>query len=77
MPGQSDVQRCAAYTAKSVPLAREGRRHQRCKKIAVTERTRTERSLAWETERTYPLCGTHAAMWDEGRMPQLRSDTRR
>jgi hypothetical protein len=33
-----------------------------------------EHSLAWSDDRTYALCGIHAAMWDDGRMPRLRSD---
>lgn len=72
---------CDAYAGKGEPLARGGRRYRPCKRPATTERTRSEGHWGGTVERTYALCGQHAAQWDKaergmGYPPRLSSDER-
>lgn len=57
---------CQAYVGRGVLLARGGRRLRPCSRQGTEERVRTEvRGVgSGPEERTYRLCGQHAAQWD-------------
>ena len=75
-PYHRDMGRCQAYTERSVPLARGGRRHMRCQHTATEERLTTRVTAAWRETHQVELCGLHARMLDKGHSPRLQSDER-
>lgn len=76
MPANRHYDPCEAYTTKGVRLARGGTRYNHCRRAATTTREATRTTLAWQATRTVALCGTHAAMFDQGKTGILDSASR-